>query len=118
MNFFSSETFKLFFSNLITALSTFGTGLKQVFFTMNNLEMYNELGVSKLVYEYGEKIIKELKNLKEIIVVGCCTDICDFNGTMGLANYLDQWNRDVEIKVYQEYYEKIGYRVIVFNVVV
>ena len=48
------------------------------------------------------KIIKELKNLKEIIVVGCCTDICDFNGTMALANYLDQWNRDVDIKVYQD----------------
>lgn len=48
------------------------------------------------------KLISELKNLKEIIVVGCCTDICDFNGTMGLANYLDEWNRDVVIKIYQD----------------
>jgi len=48
------------------------------------------------------KIIKELKNLEEVNVVGCCTDICDFNGTMGLANYFDQWNKDVEIKFHQD----------------
>lgn len=46
------------------------------------------------------ELIKELENIKEINVVGCCTDICDFNGTMGLANYLDEWNRDVVIKVH------------------
>ncbi len=34
---------------------------------MNNLEMYNKLGVSKSVYEYGEKIIKELKPRFELI---------------------------------------------------
>ena len=67
----------------------------------------NTISIEKNSTSYMEapnfrKIIKELKNLKEIIVVGCCTDICDFNGTMGLANYLDQWNRDVEIKVYQD----------------
>lgn len=44
--------------------------------------------------------ISKLKNLNEVGVIGCCTDICDFNGTMGLANYFDEWNRDVNIKVY------------------
>ena len=34
---------------------------------MNNLKIYNELGVSKSVYEYGEKIIKELKPRFELI---------------------------------------------------
>lgn len=48
------------------------------------------------------EVIQELKNLKEVIVVGCCTDICDFNGTMALANYFDQWNRDVNIKIYTD----------------
>lgn len=48
------------------------------------------------------KLIKELKNVKEIDVVGCCTDICDFNGTMALANYLDEWNRDVVINVHKD----------------
>lgn len=45
------------------------------------------------------KLINELKNLKEVLVVGCCTDICVFNGTMGLANYFNEWNKDVDIKV-------------------
>lgn len=67
----------------------------------------NTISIEKNSTSYMEasqfrKLIKELKNLKEIVVVGCCTDICDFNGTMALANYLDQWNRDVEIKVYQD----------------
>ena len=67
----------------------------------------NTISIEKNSTSYMEapqfrKLIKELKNLKEIIVVGCCTDICDFNGTMALANYLDQWNRDVEIKVCQD----------------
>ena len=48
------------------------------------------------------ELIQELENVKEINVVGCCTDICDFNGTMGLANYLDEWNKDVVIKVHRD----------------
>ena len=31
-------------------------------------------------------LIAELYNIERVDVVGCCTDICDFNGTMGLAN--------------------------------
>lgn len=48
------------------------------------------------------KMIKKLKNLKEAIVVGCCTDICIANGTIGLANYLDQNNKDVDLYVYED----------------
>ena len=45
------------------------------------------------------KLVSELTNVKQYDIVGCCTDICDFNGSMGLANYCDQWNRDVDIIV-------------------
>ena len=48
------------------------------------------------------EVIKKLQNLKEIDIVGCCTDICDFNGTMALANYCDQWNIDVDIRLHQD----------------
>lgn len=48
------------------------------------------------------RVLRGLKNIKEIEVVGCCTDICVFNGTMGLANYMNQWNKDVIIKVYED----------------
>lgn len=48
------------------------------------------------------ELIGNLENIKTVDVVGCCTDICVFNGTMGLANYFNQWNRDVEINVHQD----------------
>jgi len=47
-------------------------------------------------------LIANATNIKRVDVVGCCTDICDFNGTMGLANYFDQYNRDVEIRVHED----------------
>lgn len=48
------------------------------------------------------EMIGELSGLERVDVIGCCTDICDFNGTMGLANYFDQNNRDVEINVHTD----------------
>ena len=48
------------------------------------------------------KIINGLVNVEEFEIAGCCTDICVANGTMGLANYCDQWNREVTIKAYQD----------------
>ena len=47
-------------------------------------------------------LIAELYNIERVDVVGCCTDICDFNGTMGLANYFDQTNRNVELNVHTD----------------
>ena len=40
--------------------------------------------------------------IEEIDVVGCCTDICVVNGTVGLANYMNQHNLDVDIRVHQD----------------
>ena len=48
------------------------------------------------------KLVSELINVKQYDIVGCCTDICDFNGAMGLANYLDQWNKNVDVNIYQD----------------
>ena len=48
------------------------------------------------------KIVRQAENLKEVNFVGCCTDICVFNGAMGLANYYDEWNRDVTINVHED----------------
>lgn len=67
----------------------------------------NTISIEKNSTSYMEapkfrKLISDLINLKEIDVVGCCTDICDFNGTMGLSNYLNEWNRDVIISVHQD----------------
>ena len=46
--------------------------------------------------------IDKMKKLEKVVIVGCCTDICDFNGAMGLANYLDQWNRRHIIRVHED----------------
>lgn len=48
------------------------------------------------------EIATKAENVKEVRLMGCCTDICDLNGAMGLANFYDQWNREVEIKVYED----------------
>ena len=48
------------------------------------------------------ELIRNATNIGRVDLVGCCTDICDFNGIMGLANYFDQWNRDVEIRVHTD----------------
>ena len=45
------------------------------------------------------ELITNLVNLKRVDEIGVCTDICDFNGIMGLANRLNQENRDVSIYV-------------------
>ena len=46
--------------------------------------------------------VRDANNIKNVDIVGCCTDICVFNGAMGLANYYDQVNRDVNIRVHQD----------------
>jgi len=85
-----------------------GTSEAELVDELKNFEaMENVISIEKNSTSYMEapkfrELIGKLINLKEINVVGCCTDICDFNGTMALANYMDQWNRDVEIKVYQD----------------
>ena len=52
--------------------------------------------------EEFRNLIGDMTNLERVDVVGCCTDICDFNGTMGRANYFDQHNRDVSINVHTD----------------
>lgn len=47
-------------------------------------------------------LISEVLNVEKIDVVGCCTDICVANGTIGLSNYLNEHNRDVEVNVHAD----------------
>lgn len=47
-------------------------------------------------------LVSSLKGLKEVEMVGCCTDICVCNGAIALANYFDQHNRDVSITVIED----------------
>lgn len=85
-----------------------GTGEELVIDELKEYE-YNKdtISIEKNSTSYMEspefrELIKETTNIETVDVVGCCTDICDFNGSMALANYFDQWNRDVEIRVHED----------------
>ena len=43
--------------------------------------------------------IGKMDNLKEVIITGCCTDICVINLAIPLKNYFDEHDRDVNIVV-------------------
>ena len=43
--------------------------------------------------------IDKMDNLKEVIITGCCTDICVINLAIPLKNYFDEHDRDVNIVV-------------------
>ena len=44
-------------------------------------------------------MLMEMVNLKRVIIVGCCTDICIKNFAIALINFFDQMNMDIEIIV-------------------
>lgn len=48
------------------------------------------------------ELMKYEKNMNDFDIVGCCTDICVVNGTIALANYLDQNNRHHTIRVHED----------------
>ncbi len=43
--------------------------------------------------------INKMVNLKEVIMIGCCTDICILNLAIPLQNYFDQKDRDIKITI-------------------
>jgi len=44
-------------------------------------------------------VIQQMKELEEIVIIGCCTDICVMNLAIPLQNYFDQEDRKVKIIV-------------------
>jgi len=79
---------------------------------VNELKPYEK---DALVYEKNStstifapnflKDIDSMKNLKEVTVVGCCSDICVLNLVIPLINYFDQNDREVKVNVYSNYIE-------------
>lgn len=41
--------------------------------------------------------ISKMKSLKEVVIVGGCTDICVMNLAIPLVNYFDQENKDIKL---------------------
>ena len=49
--------------------------------------------------------IEALKDIEEIVIGGCCTDICVLNLAIPLQNYFDQMDRNVKITIYKDMVE-------------
>ena len=46
--------------------------------------------------------IDKMKQLRKVIVTGCCTDICVLNLAIPLINYFDETDREVEVIVKED----------------
>ena len=49
--------------------------------------------------------IEKMKELEEVIIAGCCTDICIMNLAIPLINYFDEHNKRVTVRVPQNVVE-------------
>lgn len=61
--------------------------------------VYSKNSTSAMFAPNFQKDIFEMENLEEVIIVGCCTDICILNLAIPLQNYFDQKDRKVKVTV-------------------
>lgn len=55
---------------------------------------------SAMAAEYGlPAMLNAMENLEEVVIIGCCTDICVLNCAIPMQNYFDEGNREVTIVV-------------------
>lgn len=97
------------------------------------VEQLKPYETSSIVYQknstsalFAPKVLEDLKNMKqlrEVVAVGCCTDICVLNFLIPLKNYFNQMNLDISVFAVQKaietyhidevhdrnYYNKIAY---------
>ena len=51
--------------------------------------------------EFLEYIKENENNLEEIILCGCCTDLCVMNFALPLKNYINENDLDINVKIYK-----------------
>lgn len=65
-----------------------------------NMALIHEKNSTSAIFPSGLlENIEKMKKLEEVVIVGCCTDICVINLAIPLQNYFDQVNRDIPIVV-------------------
>lgn len=62
---------------------------------------YEKNSTSTIFAKNFMREIERMESLKEVIITGCCTDICVMNLAIPLVNYFDEENRDVRVLVPQ-----------------
>ena len=65
----------------------------------NNAIVFEKNSTSTIFSNGFLSLINKMKNLEEVIIVGCCTDICVMNLAIPLQNYFDEINRNVKIVI-------------------
>ena len=64
------------------------------------MKLIRKNSTSGFVTEEFQKYLKENeKNLEEIIITGCCTDICIINFAIPLKNYINEHNLNISVVV-------------------
>lgn len=81
-------------SDLISQLKIF-EGLKDTISIEKNSTSFMEAPAFR-------KLMEMQQQMNDFDIIGCCTDICVANGSIGLANYLDQQNRLHTIRVHED----------------
>ena len=80
-----------------------GTSESDVIDELKDFEKYGlsyEKNSTSTMYAEGfVNDLESMKKLREVIITGCCTDICVLNLAIPLVNYFDQKNKDVEVSV-------------------
>jgi len=63
-----------------------------------DMVLVHEKNSTCAVFPFGLlNVIDSMKNLENVVIVGCCTDICVINLAIPLQCYFDQVNRDINI---------------------
>lgn len=62
---------------------------------------YEKNSTSTIFAKNFMRDIERMKSLEEVVITGCCTDICVMNLAIPLVNYFDEQNKDVTVRVPQ-----------------
>ncbi|MBR4178937.1 MAG: cysteine hydrolase [Bacilli bacterium] len=83
-----------------------GTGEEELVPELKKYESYGlsyEKNSTSTIFAPGfMSDIEQMKKLREVIITGCCTDICVLNLALPLTNYFDQNNREVSVIVKED----------------
>ena len=64
--------------------------------------VYEKNSTSAMFAKNFLRDIDEMINLRNVVITGCCTDICDLNLAIPLINYFDEIDREVEVVVKED----------------
>lgn len=65
----------------------------------NQFVVFEKNSTSGFVVPAFFDYLNEMKNLTEIVITGCCTDICILNLAIPLKNFFNQINKNVDVIV-------------------